>query len=252
MRNMELVLFDVNGKSWELNNPRSPVRIVRGGRPDLYARGVATMWAGEVTRGRSKVVGYTDTLRVGFYPTRSHDLNKVRREFRAGWANDQYCELRARHTPDGTWATARLRLPDDQGLPPRDVLTPQVFDTLDVPVAWDDGYWRVPMRGKGATVEVFNPGVTRVKVWAVWKTGGTLTLPSGARLSLPTVAETRRVLLDRRKGFPVTALDGTPDRVLQKRLWGQMVEERVMPNTTGVFKPTPGGWLEWELGVPEP
>lgn len=252
MRNMEVHLFDVNGHCWELNDPDSPVRIVQGGFPDLYARSVATMWAGEATRGRSKVVGYTDTLRVGFYPTESHDLNTVRRRFRAGWANDDYCELRVRHLPDGTRATARLRLPDDQGLAPRDVLTPQVFDTLDVPVAWDDGYWRVPMRGKGTTVEVFNPGITRVKVWAVWKTGGAFTLPSGARLSLPTVAETRRVLLDRAKGFPVETLAGVPDRVLQKRLWGQMVEERIMPNATGVFKPTPGGWVEWELGVPEP
>lgn len=249
-RNASIELFDVNGRVWDLNNPESPVRIVRGGLGEFHAKAVATVRAGEVVRGGSKLTSFITSLTVGFYPGHGVNLGEQRRMFRAGWANDDYCQLRV--TPHN-WlpVTARLRLPDDTGLPPRDVLTPSIYDTLQVPVYWEDGCWLAQMAGKGRT-EVVNTGVSRVKVWIVWQTGGTVTLPSGKRFTLPTVPEKRRILLDRAKGFPVTDIEGNPDRSLTRELWGRVVEERVMPRTSGVFTPPPGGVVEWEIGVPEP
>nr|DAI86643.1 MAG TPA: hypothetical protein [Caudoviricetes sp.] len=249
-RNATIELVDVNGQMWRLNDPASPVRIVRGGLGELSSRAVATTRAGEVVPGGSKLTPVTTSLTVGFYPAPGVELGEVRRAFRAGWANDDYCRLQV--TPnDGMAATARLRLPDDTGLPPREVLTPNLFDTLQVPVYWYDGCWLSYMVGEGRT-EVRNTGVSRVKVWIRWQQGGTVTLPSRRTFELPTVPEPRRVLLDRAKGFPVTTVAGEPDRELTRELWGQVVEERIMPRSSGVFTPPPGGRVEWEIGVREP
>ena len=252
MRTMEWQLVDTNGKIWELNNPDSPVRLAKGGKPDLYAHRVATLWGGEATKGRSRVVPTSGSMTVGFYPQLGVDLNRVRREFRAGWANDSYCELKARWTAEEPWVVARVRLPDDNGLPQRDVLTGNIYDTLTVPLGWEGGCWLKSHRATGDTVKVVNTGIRPVKVCVGWKAGGDLVLPSGATVALPTVSNPRRILLDREKSFPVTDEAGVPDRATQKRLWGKALEERVMPGTTGVFKPPAGGWVEWEIGVAEP
>lgn len=249
-RNARIELFDVNGRVWCLNDPDSPVRIIRGGLGEFHSRAVATTRAGEVVRGGSKLTPMSTSLTVGFYPKRGVNLGKVRREFRAGWANDDYTELRV--TPNyGQPVTARLRLPDDTGLPSREVLTPGIYDTLQVPVYWEDGCWLSYMSNRGRT-EVVNNGVSRVKVAIVWQAGGIVTLPSGKRFWLPGVPEKRRIVLDRAKGFPVTDLEGNPDRTLTREIWGRAVEERIMPGTTGVFTPPAGGVVEWEIGVPEP
>lgn len=249
-RNARIELFDVNGRAWRLNHPDSPVRIVKGGLGDFHTRAVATTRAGEVVRGGSKVTPMSTSLTVGFYPDHGVNLGRVRREFRAGWANDDYCHLRVIHG-NNLPVTARLRLPDDTGLPPREVLTPGIYDTLQVPVYWEDGCWLTQLSGNGRT-EVFNNGVSRVHVSIVWQTGGTVTLPSKKRFTLPTVPEKRRILLNRAKGFPVTDMNGEPDRTLTREIWGRAVEERIMPGTSGVFTPPTGGVVEWEIGVAEP
>lgn len=251
MRNMVWELFDVHGRRWRLNHPDSPVRLVKGGLPELYAQQVATVAAGRVVKGKSRVMPGSGSMTVGFYPKPGVDLGQVRRDFRAGWANDAYCVLCARHE-DGVVVEANVRLPDDSGLPVREVLTPHIFDTVTVPLGWDDGVWWLRSRQPGPTVEIQNTGVAPVRVRVEWQRGGRVVLPSGAGFTLPTVKEPRVVALDRAAGFPVTTLAGEPDRTLTRQLWGAVIEEKIMPNTTGTLTVPTGGHVIWEIGVAEP
>ena len=249
-RNLEVQLFDVNGRMWELNNPRSAVRVVKGGWPELSAKMAATMRDGEPVKGRSRPVPGAATMTVGFYPGH-YDLGEKRRLFRAGWANDEYCTAQVRR-PGGVWHQARVRLPDDAALPGREVATPDIFDTLAVPLAWDDGVWWVRVVDEGTTVVVRNDGLTPVVPSVRWDAGGRLGFPSGMSVTLPTVAGGRVLSLNRRRGFPVTDRDGVPDRDMQRRLWGKIVEEKIMPGETGRFTLPPGATLVWDMGVSEP
>ena len=249
-RNLEVQLFDVNGRVWLLNDPASAVRVRKGGWPELSAKMSATMRDGEPVRGRSRPTPGTATMTVGFYPGHG-DLGKQRRLFRAGWANDEYCTLQVRR-PGGVWVQARVRLPDDSVLPGREVATPDVFDTLAVPLAWDDGVWWARVVENGPTVVVRNTGLTPVVPSVSWDAGGRLGLPSGMSLTLPTVADGRVLSLNRRRAFPVTDRGGVPDRELQRRLWGKIVEEKIMPGSEGRFTLPPGARLMWDMGVSEP
>ena len=249
-RNVEIELFDVNGRMWELNNPHSPVRVVKGGWPALSVKMTGTMRDGEPVRGRSRAVPGSGTLTVGFYPGHG-DLGETRRMFRAGWSHDEYCVLQERRR-GGVWHQARLRLPDDGALPVRSVATPGIFDTLAVPVGWDDGVWWVRMVEDGPTVVVRNDGLVPIRPRVRWRSGGRLVLPSDMSVTLPSVPGVRELWLNRARAFPVTDVDGVPDRAVQGRLWGKIVEEKIMPGAEGRFTLPAGASLVWDVGVGEP
>lgn len=248
MRNAEITLVDITGRQWDLNTCSEPVRIVRGGLPELYGRAETRMVGGRaVSTGRALPGG--GTLTVGFYPTAGVDLNQVRAEFRAGWSNTEYCHLTV---TTGVETTARIRLADDVALPPRAELTPNIFDTLDVTVAWDDGVWLVPQAEEGPKATVVNAGVVDVRPGIYWQRGGTVTLYSGYTFTLPTVPEPRVLWLDRERGFPVEDMGGERDSELTSRLWGAVREECVPAGQQRTLTVPEGAHVAWNEGVSEP
>lgn len=139
-RDTKIELYDVNGRVWNLNDPTSQVRIVRGGMPTLEAKLIPHKVAGRVQPGSGIPQSQQATMRVGFYPG-PEDLGTLKRRFRAGWAHDRECTLRV---SGGTMTPleAHLRLPDDGAIASPQVLSPrQVFEVMEVPMWWEDGVW---------------------------------------------------------------------------------------------------------------
>lgn len=248
MRNARITLVDITGRQWELNGCDGPVRIVRGGLPELYGRAETRMVGRRaVSTGRALPGG--GMLTVGFYPTAGVDLNRVRAEFRAGWSNTEYCHLTVATSVE---ATARIRLADDVALPPRAELTPNIFDTLDVTVAWDDGVWLVPGAQTGGDVVVSNAGIVDMRPGIRWQRWTNVVLPSGYVFNLPEVPEPRVIWLDRARGFPVEDMDGKLDAELTKRLWGSAREVLVPAGQSRTIRVASYAGVVWSEGVAEP
>lgn len=252
----DIHLIDVGGRVWELTNPASPVRVRYGGWPELSAaitqQTVGVAGGGvRLLPGGGMVSNGTGALTVGFYPDRGVNMLQLRREWVDGWAFDRYCTLNVGRASEGIYS-AQLRLDDSKTLPQPQTLNFDAYFEIATPVVWDRGVWSLAQARPGPRVEITNPGVANVVVAMEWQRGGTVTMPSGATFTVPTVTEPRVITLASGLSFPVTDLSGNPDETLRKQLWGRALDERVKPGQTKTFTGPTGCVWRYNVEVKEP
>lgn len=257
MQAYKLRLIDVKGRVWNLNDCRSPVRVRHGGWPTLTARAtqhtVGLAGGGRrVVPGRGRITDGSGALTVGFYPEVGRDLREVRRRWIDGWAFDEPCQLQVVGAEREGKYTALVRLDEGREIDQPQTLNFATFFELAMPIVWDKSGWVSKRTRPGPDATITNNGMANAVVSIEWGSGGTVTMPSGATFTLPYTADRRIITLDRGLSFPVTDLNGTPDKAMQRRLWGRALDEQVKPGQTKTFKGPTGCVFRYELREIEP
>lgn len=202
-----------------------------------------------VTESQFTPIGFTLACTVVGRVDRPADL--VWADFRADWV------ATTSHTPGvllldndgGSLLRIPVRLNGRLPGPPRNPSELEVLSVM-VPVVGDGGRWLQRLTDTGS-VTVTNVGVGVVWPEIVWQgAGGAVTLPSGAALTLPPVAEERRLLLSPWESHAVLTPAGDLDPALHSTL--DVVGEGVPEGTSRTYAVPVGARLEWDLGFLDP
>lgn len=110
-----------------------------------------------------------------------------------------------------------------------------------------DGLWRSAYSSKEPSVTVTNSGDATTYPTIVWKgAGGRVTLPSGAKFTLPQTQQPRMVRLDPAESTEICFPNGQADPAMRTLLWGTPVEG-VPRKQTKKFLIPQGAELHWEI-----
>lgn len=128
---------------------------------------------------------------------------------------------------------------------------PGVGARVEVNLICREGAWRIPASSTGPRVEVTNFGESPVWPRVFWEgAGGQVTLPSGAKFTLPSVTSGRVLHLDRWRAGQVYDMNGVLDRDSTREVGA--VCEQTPPRSTREYQIPVGARLEWEVEVFDP
>lgn len=201
--------FSPEGRAWPLT-PASHhgVFIEEGGFPDLVAHRGETVMSGEM---RVVVAG----------PNVGRGNGEVMADFRQDFDDDVYGTLVARSDDFLGELSARVRLsPEGFISQPEAQPDERGYVQLSVPLESDRDRWVCEDSYGGMVCVVENYGVGPLYPRVVWTSGGSVVMPSGASLALPTVSEPRVIDFHPRRSGYVTDVEGNEDRDLWVRLRG--------------------------------
>lgn len=149
-------------------------------------------------------------------------------------------------------AQARVRLSGPIADPVEDPSWDEMVLNLTVPLVADEGLWWLPEQSGTGNVTVTNRGDVPTWLKIRWNgAGGAVTLPSGARFTLPSVTTPRTLFLSRQHSLVVRDDKGAVDKALWKRLRSALPEQ-VMPGKTGRFILPAEATATWREGVLDP
>lgn len=201
--------FSPEGRHWPLTPAEhNGVYIEEAGFPEL-----AVMAGARTMSGAINVV--VDGPAVG------RTNSSVMADFRQDFDDELYGTLVASSDDLFGALSVRLRL-GQEGLITFPAAQPDErgFVQFTVPVESDQARWVSEDTYFGPTCVVENFGVGVVWPRVVWTTGGKLTMPSGATLTLPTVQQPRVIDFHPERSGYVTDLTGVEDRELWVKLRG--------------------------------
>ena len=254
----EVVYIDPHGRSWDLSHGSDGVVLLEGGLDGLAGvsstEGVrlAGVPGQFVVPGSSAVEPVAGVMRVLLDPSDVAPMEQLFPAWASAWSTRRpgRVELRREGGPL-TWFSCRL---GDEGLPaPERSPLLQRHVPMDIPYVVDDGvFWE---RGSGSNnVTVTNRGYVFVWPRVVWAgRGGSVTMPSGARLTLPdTPGEERVFHLDPLESGLISDLDGVPDRALWEKVRRSFFVEAVPPGEERTYRLFAGARLEYDIGFSTP
>lgn len=121
---------------------------------------------------------------------------------------------------------------------------------LRIPLAADEGVWKVgPYTGAGK-INVSNFGDATTYLEITWQGGGPITLPSGATLTLPATSERRRLLLNPADSCAIIDDAGAVDHTL----WQQIpyLPEGVPAGGQRTYQLPAGATATWHVSTLDP
>lgn len=148
--------------------------------------------------------------------------------------------------------TAEIKL--SESLPTPDIVPALVNEMqLQPKIVSLSGAWWGPTQTATGTTTITNTGEVIIRTAIRWKgDGGTVTMPSGARFTLPPTTTERILQLSDDESCVITHPNGTPDRHLWEQMEGEVMPEPITPNDTATITVPPGATLEWHLGYTHP
>lgn len=237
----DITLFGVDGSVWPLTDRAHTGVFLKSNPLELRAS------SGEAVAGTLElVVADNDPDGAELDP-----ISVTMPKWRRAWSPRRYATLRI-NDPDSwdAWLPLRLSevIPD---LPP---LEPEGFEEFTQAVVSDPRhpYWRRTHVYQTTECVVVNGGDHEMWASVQWLRGGTVTMPSGATFTLPTVPEWRRILLDPFESCDVVSQDGVRDEVLWRQLRGRVFPESVPVGETRTFRIPQGAHLLIDERVDDP
>ena len=206
----EFEYFSPEGRAWPLAaHDHHGVFIQEGGMPNLAARRGETVMSGEI-----------QVIVAGSLIGKSN--SEVMAAFRQDFDDELYGTMVARSKEYYGELVTRLRLGAESSISdPEWQPDSKGHVTFSVPVESDRQRWTSEESFDGPACLVENYGVGAM-LWprVMWRQGGALVMPSGARLSLPSLSEPRVIDFDPNKSGLVTDLSGVVDEGLWVQLRG--------------------------------
>lgn len=178
------------------------------------------------------------------------EIDETMQAWRRAWSPRLYGSLVVVGADEAaeTWARVRLAAP----IPDLTVIGPEGFEEFEQQVVAESRRWLRTEVLPGPEVTVFNAGDWEVWPRVRWQAGGVLVLPSGARVSLPTVPAPRTIWLDPGLGCVVVDDDGERDVDLWRALRGEVFPEVVPPGEGRVFRVPASAVVSWDWEVDDP
>lgn len=177
--------------------------------------------------------------------------DEVWADFRKDFSRTRRGTLRI-SSPTGTVST-QVRLATPLQPPEHDPAVDEVVLNVVVYLKSDRAGWWFPAlveTGPG-TVEVANPGDVTLYPTIQWDAPGEVTVPSGAKFTLPEVPSTRVAKLAHGGVGQVQSLDGVADKDTRRAL-AAFPSEGVPAGTNRTYIIPAGASLTWQVGVLDP
>lgn len=243
-----------DGTKWDLTSDRWVAGLKAGGIKGL----VGSLDAQVITPiggVGQRVVGFRPAPRSGsltvlLRPSEPYSLPDVWVDFRSGFVAGQYGWLVVK-TPTGDW---HLRVRPGGELP-----EPEYDDadasamTVDIPLISDEGVWWSEEQEASRVVYLVNPGSVPIYPVITWSgAGGEVTLPSGARFTLPRSEVARGLFLDPSESLVVMDTRQVVDHELWAALRKTALPEGVPPGETRRYALPDGANCLWRVGVLDP
>ena len=177
-------------------------------------------------------------------------IDEAMRLWRRAWSRRLWGTLLVRGAPEAprSWARVRLAAP----VPDLTRVDPEGCEEFDLQVVGQSRRWLRTQTVVGPTAVVVNGGDREVWPRVRWRSGGVLVLPSGAKVTLPTVGDWRTVHLDPWLGCEVVTDAGVRDDVLWRRLRGVVFPEVVPAGEQRMFRVPEGAQVSWDMEVEDP
>lgn len=166
-------------------------------------------------------------------------IDETVRLWRRSWSRHTFGTLRV--NDPGSWETwLPLRLSESVGSLP--AVDAHGFEEFTQAVVSDPAhpYWRRTRVYSSPSFKVANAGEYETWPRVRWVQGGTLVMPSGASVTLPSVSSPRTLFLDPFESCAVVDDSGVLDRELWRRLRGQVTPEPIPVGEVREFT-IPGG-----------
>lgn len=135
------------------------------------------------------------------------------------------------------------------------------YPSVEMTVAADGGLWwagpvasrPLPSAASSQVVRVANSGDWFVRPRVRWQgAGAAVTMPSGARVTLPTTTAPRSLILDMSESCAVVDDSGVLDKGVWRRLAGGVVPEAVPPGGVREYRIEGRSQLLWRVPVLRP
>lgn len=255
MSDWELEVFSPTGQTMKLIGGTSGVSVAKGGMIPTHAVRQAETFQpvgvgpARLVKGRAKVGESSGSLTVNVRPAEGRTALENWHRFVSMFEPDDYSTL-VLTSPNQRVFRTRVRLAAE-GVPEPEITAP-VFLALGLPLVRDNSMWSLVTTQDGPTVAVTNTGKTPLFPSIKWTTGGTVTLPSGATFTLPTVPVARTVTLNHNLFFDVTDHAGKRDVNLWRQINAQVLGEMVPIGATRTFTIPSGAKLITETEVNKP
>lgn len=153
---------------------------------------------------------------------------------------------------DDVVRTAEIKLSD--ALPTPDIV-PALSQEMQLQpkIVSLSGAWWGPKQTATGTTTITNTGEVIVRTAIRWEgDGGTVTMPSGARFTLPPTPTERILQLSDDESCVVTYPNGLEDRTLWRQMEGAVMPEPIIPTDHATMTVPDGATLEWHLGYSHP
>ncbi len=254
MNRYKIRYYSPEGHEWVLIGDEWLAGIKSGGIDGLVGDG------DDVTIARVGDVGQsldsfqpkpmTGTLTVFVRGDDAADVDAVWAGFRSGFSRTQQGTLVV-ESPSQV-LSAGVRLSGPIPAPDEDPTSGGLVRDVQVPLVADRCGWWTDWQSATGTVTVTNWGDLRVWPQIRWNgSPGTVTLPSGAKLSLPRAAEQRVVSLSMSQAGFVTDKDGASDFKLRQQMRGAY-PEGIPAGEKRTYQVPQGATFEWQIGVLDP
>lgn len=179
------------------------------------------------------------------------DINVTMRKWRRAWSMHNYGTLRI--NDPGSWETwIRLRL--SEPIPDLPDVDSEGYEEFVQAVVADPKFpWWVRTRTyRETSFEVANAGDYETWPRVRWKQGGTVRMPSGATISLPTVPQWRTIHLDPYESCAVVDDSGKLDRPLWRQLRNRVFPEALPVGAARRFSIPSGAQLLVDERIDDP
>lgn len=237
----DITLFGVDGSVWPLTERAHKGVFLKSNPLELRASG------GEAVAGTlDLVVADNDPDGVELDP-----IAVTMRKWRRAWSPRDYATLRI-DDPDSWDAWLPLKL--SEVIPDLPDIDPEGFEEFTQAVVSHPRhpYWRRTHVFQTPECVVANAGDHEGWVSVQWLRGGTVTMPSGATLTLPSVAEWRTIHLDPFESCDVVDAAGKRDVGLWRQLRNKVYPEPVPVGESRTFRIPQGAKLIFDERVDDP
>lgn len=241
------------GEEWNLTTGNRGVYLEQGAQADFphaqahEATESLIGRAGEIVTGVD-IPSAEGSIRVVCYPHDRKSAQQVESEFKAAFSRREPGGLEVRGWLGGNLQLAAYLSPREFDGPTRQGVHGS-FAKVVAHIVGRDALYRQPNVEAG-TVTITNLGDDMVRPQVRWQQGGTLVMPSGVRITLPTVPEERVLVLDEAESCVVLDPDGQPDELV----WGSfpVYPEGVPEGETRTYTAPEGALVEWSVGYTNP
>lgn len=237
----EVTFYGVDGKVWPLTAVQHRGVFLKENPVELR------------TSGEEAVAGSLELVVADNDPEgrELHEIADVMREWRGSWSRRNYGTLRIEDS--GAWESwLPLRLAEP--IPDLPSVDPAGYEEFTQAVVSDPHhpYWRRTHVYDQRTFTVTNAGDHETWPRVRWKQGGTVTLPSGVALTLPTVGEWRTIFLDPFESLCVLDDKNRLDRALWRQLRHKVYPEPIPVGEVRTFGIPAGAQLIVDERVDDP
>lgn len=254
MNRYKIRYYTPDGHKWVLMGDKWLAGIKSGGIDGLVGDGedVTVARVGDVGQSLDSFQPQpmTGTLTVLVRGDDADDVDAVWAKFRSGFSRTQSGTLVVESPSQAL--SAQVRLSGPISTPEEDPTSADFVRDVQVPLVADRCGWWTDWLSESGTVTVTNWG--DLTVWPQIRWNGvpaTVTLPSGAKLSLPRAAAERVVSLSMAQAGFVTDEEGMPDFKLREKMRGAY-PEGIPAGEKRTYQVPQGATLEWQIGVLDP